>query len=34
MNVVSILAHTDDEKRSFGTMLTCRERGDKLTFMR
>jgi LmbE family N-acetylglucosaminyl deacetylase len=33
MNVVSILAHADDEMRCLGTMLKCRERGDKLTFV-
>src|SRR3954452_21842917 len=33
MNVVSILAHADDEMRCLGTMLKCRARGDQLTFV-
>ena len=33
MNVVSIMAHQDDEMRCLGTMLKCRPRGDKLTFV-
>ena len=33
MNVVAILAHQDDEMRCLGTMLKCRERGDKLFFI-
>ena len=33
MNVVSIMAHADDEMRCLGTMLKCRERGDKLAFV-
>ena len=33
MNVVSIMAHQDDEMRCLGTMLKCRERGDKLFFV-
>ncbi|MEX0886708.1 MAG: PIG-L family deacetylase [Phycisphaeraceae bacterium] len=33
MNVVSIMAHQDDEMRCLGTMLKCRERGDRLTFI-
>jgi LmbE family N-acetylglucosaminyl deacetylase len=33
MNVVSIMAHQDDEMRCLGTMLKCRERGDKLAFI-
>lgn len=33
MNVVSIMAHQDDEMRCLGTMLKCRHRGDKLTFV-
>jgi len=30
MNVVSIMAHPDDEMRCLGTMLKCRQRGDRL----
>jgi N-acetylglucosamine malate deacetylase 1 len=33
MNVVSIMAHQDDEMRCLGTMLKCRDRGDKLFFI-
>lgn len=33
MNVVSIMAHQDDEMRCLGTMLKCRERGDQLAFV-
>lgn len=33
MNIVSIMAHADDEMRCLGTMLKCRARGDKLTFV-
>lgn len=33
MNVVSILAHADDEMRCLGTMLKCRRRGDRLFFV-
>jgi LmbE family N-acetylglucosaminyl deacetylase len=33
MNVVSIMAHQDDEMRCLGTMLRCRARGDRLFFI-
>jgi N-acetylglucosamine malate deacetylase 1 len=33
MNTVSIMAHQDDEMRCLGTMLRCRERGDRLFFI-
>ena len=33
MNVVSIMAHQDDEMRCLGTMLRCRARGDRLHFI-
>jgi LmbE family N-acetylglucosaminyl deacetylase len=33
MNVVSIMAHQDDEMRCLGTMLKCRARGDHLWFI-
>ena len=33
MNVVSLMAHQDDEMRCLGTMLKCRERGDRLFFI-
>jgi LmbE family N-acetylglucosaminyl deacetylase len=33
MNVVSIMAHQDDEMRCLGTMLKCQERGDRLAFV-
>lgn len=33
MNVVSIMAHQDDEMRCLGTMLKCRARGDRLAFV-
>lgn len=33
MNVVSVMAHADDEMRCLGTMLKCRERGDRLFFI-
>ena len=33
MNVVSIMAHADDEMRCLGTMLKCRARGDSLGFV-
>jgi LmbE family N-acetylglucosaminyl deacetylase len=32
-NVVSIMAHADDEMRCLGTMLKCRARGDRLFFI-
>jgi LmbE family N-acetylglucosaminyl deacetylase len=33
MNIVSIMAHADDEMRCLGTMLKCRARGDSLHFV-
>ena len=33
MNVVSIMAHQDDEMGCLGTMLKCRARGDRLAFV-
>src|SRR5947209_6253124 len=33
MNVVSIMAHADDEMRCLGTMLKCKARGDGLAFV-
>jgi LmbE family N-acetylglucosaminyl deacetylase len=33
MNVVSIMAHADDEMRCLGAMLKCRARGDRLWFV-
>lgn len=33
MNVVSIMAHQDDEMRCLGTMLKCKARGDNLFFI-
>jgi LmbE family N-acetylglucosaminyl deacetylase len=33
MNVVSIMAHQDDEMQCLGTMLKCRARGDRLHFV-
>lgn len=33
MNVVSIMAHQDDEMRCLGTLLKCRTRGDRLFFI-
>lgn len=33
MNVVSIMAHQDDEMFCLGTMLKCRARGDRLSFI-
>ncbi len=33
MNVVSIMAHQDDEMRCLGTMLKCLDRGDRLSFV-
>ncbi len=33
MNVVSIMAHQDDEMRCLGTMLKCKARGDALHFI-
>ena len=33
MNVVSIMAHQDDEMGCLGTMLKCRARGDQLHFV-
>ncbi|MBI1259332.1 MAG: hypothetical protein GC204_17845 [Chloroflexi bacterium] len=33
MNVVAIMAHQDDEMRCLGTMLKCRDRGDRLFFI-
>ncbi len=33
MNVVSIMAHADDEMRCLGTMLKCKARGDRLFFI-
>ena len=33
VNVVSVMAHQDDEMRCLGTMLKCRARGDRLSFI-
>ena len=33
MNVVSIMAHQDDEMRCLGTMLKCQARGDNIFFI-
>lgn len=33
MNVVSVMAHQDDEMRCMGTMLKCLDRGDTLAFI-
>lgn len=33
MNVVSIMAHADDEMRCLGTLLKCRARRDRLFFI-
>jgi LmbE family N-acetylglucosaminyl deacetylase len=33
MNIVSIMAHQDDEMRCLGTMLKCKARGDALHFI-
>lgn len=33
MNVVSLMAHQDDEMFCLGTMLKCRARGDRLCFI-
>lgn len=33
MNVVSLMAHQDDEMGCLGTMLKCRKRGDRLFFI-
>lgn len=33
MNVVSIMAHQDDEMQCLGTMLKCKARGDRLAFV-
>jgi LmbE family N-acetylglucosaminyl deacetylase len=33
MNIVSIMAHQDDEMRCLGTMLKARARGDRLFFI-
>lgn len=33
MQVISIMAHQDDEMRCLGTMLKCRARGDRLHFI-
>jgi len=33
MNVVSIMAHQDDEMRCLGTVLKCQARGDSLHFV-
>jgi LmbE family N-acetylglucosaminyl deacetylase len=33
MNIVSLMAHQDDEMNCLGTMLKCRDRGDKLFFI-
>lgn len=33
MNIVSIMAHADDEMRCLGSMLKCRARGDRLYFV-
>lgn len=33
MNVLSVMAHADDEMRCLGTLLKCRARGDRLFFI-
>jgi len=33
MNVLSLMAHQDDEMHCLGTMLKCRARGDRLWFV-
>jgi len=33
MNVVSIMAHQDDEMQCLGTLLKCRARGDRIAFI-
>lgn len=33
MNIVSVMAHQDDELMCLGTMLKMQERGDKLHFI-
>ncbi len=33
MNIVSIMAHQDDEMQCLGTLLKCRARGDRLFFV-
>lgn len=33
MNIISLMAHADDEMRCLGTMLKCRARGDQLIFV-
>jgi LmbE family N-acetylglucosaminyl deacetylase len=33
VNVVSIMAHADDEMRCLGSMLKCQRRGDRLFFI-
>ena len=33
MNVVSIMAHQDDEMQCLGTLLKCRARGDRISFV-
>jgi LmbE family N-acetylglucosaminyl deacetylase len=33
MNIVSLMAHQDDEINCLGTMLKCRDRGDRLFFI-
>ena len=33
MNIVSIMAHADDEMRCLGTMLKCKARSDRLHFV-
>ena len=33
MNIVSIMAHQDDEMRCLGAMLRCKARGDRLFFV-
>jgi LmbE family N-acetylglucosaminyl deacetylase len=33
MNVVSVMAHQDDEMQCLGTLLKCRRRGDRIAFV-
>lgn len=33
MNILTVLAHQDDEMFCLGTLLRCRERGDRVTFL-
>jgi N-acetylglucosamine malate deacetylase 1 len=33
MNVVSVMAHQDDEMQCLGTLLKCRQRGDRIAFV-